>query len=133
MEPSHSVPPQVHATAGTRQREGTSSSGPGLTLLNRSKSAAALPVASGVSVTTGGMLTSGLSVGKSQETETKTTPIRGKVSIRITNISGKLYLMSPGYVSFVCLPNQRKMQTFLRHLRLTIHHPCWQLPKRCAG
>ncbi|KAJ9120380.1 hypothetical protein QFC24_005337 [Naganishia onofrii] len=81
MEPSHSVPPQVHATAGTRQREGTSSSGPGLTLLNRSKSAAALPVASGVSVTTGGMLTSGLSVGKSQETETKTTPIRGKLRL----------------------------------------------------
>ncbi|KAJ9092390.1 hypothetical protein QFC21_006892 [Naganishia friedmannii] len=81
MEPSHSVPPQVHATAGTRQREGTSSSGPGFTLLNRSKSAAALPVASGVSVTTGGLMTSGLSIGKFLETEAKTTPIRGKLRL----------------------------------------------------
>lgn len=76
-EPSHSVPPRVHATEGTRQREGTSPA-LGFNLMNRSKSAVALPIASGVSVTTGGLILSGPSP-EPTEMESRTTPIRGKV------------------------------------------------------
>ncbi|GHJ90030.1 hypothetical protein NliqN6_6432 [Naganishia liquefaciens] len=78
-EPSHSVPPRVHATEGTRQREGTSPA-LGFNLTHRSKSAVALPIASGVSVTTGGLILSGPSP-EPPGMESKTTPIRGKLRL----------------------------------------------------
>lgn len=52
----------------------------GFNFMNRSKSSAALPIASGISVTTGGLINSSHSLEPVQDAETKTTPIRGKVS-----------------------------------------------------
>ncbi|KAJ9091114.1 hypothetical protein QFC20_007721 [Naganishia adeliensis] len=80
VEPSHSVPPRVHATEGTRQREGMTPN-LGFSFMNRSKSSAALPIASGISVTTSGLINSSHSLEPVQDTETKTTPIRGKLRL----------------------------------------------------
>lgn len=115
----------MHATEGTRQREGHSAN-LGFNLINRSKSSAALPIASGISVTTGGLINSGQSLSPAKDTETKTTPIRGKVSI--------MWLLAGVWLTYSCssvsLRSQTRMPTFPRRLRQRIPRQCWLLQRQ---